>query len=167
MDIKNVLSVTKISEEKIFIDILIQITNSLFQLNTMKIHSLSLDQPTDSETEEFIIFPSTKSTNQITKVYLEKMFAIEEVYSLMKLCPYMSCLKINSFDNMNVVVFVRNILEKIHRDSNQYLRLPCFCAPAAADDSMIKILEKMKNDEKWIDNYTIKRVDDHIYLQWK
>jgi hypothetical protein len=120
MHIENILNVTQIhhleiSHEKILIDILIQITNSLPQVNTMKIHSLSLDQPRDSETEELIIFPSTKSTNQITKVCLEKMFAVEEVYSLMKLYPHMSYLKINSFDNMKVNVFIRNISKKIER----------------------------------------------------
>jgi hypothetical protein len=165
MDINSILRVTQIhyleiSLEKILIDILIQITNSLPQVNTMKIHSLSLDQARDSETEELIIFPSTESINQITKVYLEKMFAIEEVYSLMKMCSNMSYLKIDSFDNMMVDVFIQNILKKIKHDSNQHLRLLCFRAPAS-DDPMIQTLEKMKND------YTINRVDGYIFLQWK
>jgi hypothetical protein len=147
MHIENILNVTqihhlKISQEIICIDILIQITNALPHVTTMKTHSLSLDQPRDSETEELIIFPSTESINQITKVYLEKMFASEEVYSLVKLCPYMSCLKLNFFDNMKVDVFIRNVLKKISREFNRYLRLLCFRAPAT-DDPMIKTLEKM------------------------
>jgi hypothetical protein len=165
MHIENILNVTQIHhleilEEKLCIDILMQITNSLPQVTTMKIHSLSLDPARDSETDELIIFPSTKSTNQITKVCLEKMFVVEEVYSLMKLYPNMSYLKINSFDNMKVNVFIRNISKKIERESNQHLRSLCFRAPET-DDSMIKALEKMKND------YTINRVDDYIFLQWK
>ena len=107
-----------------------EITNALPQVTTMKLHSLSLDQAKDSETEELIVFPSTESINQITKVYLEKMSAIEEVYSLMKLYPNMSYLKIDSFDNMKIDVFIRNILKKINRESNQYLRLLCFRAPS-------------------------------------
>jgi hypothetical protein len=165
MHIKNILNVTQIhhleiSEEKLCFDILMQITNSLPQVTTMKLHSLSLDQARDSETDELIIFPSTESINHITKVYLEKMFAIEEVYSLMKLCRYMSYLKVDSFDNMKVDVFIRNVLKKINHDANPHLRLLCFPAPAT-DDSMIKTLETMKND------YIIKRVGDHIFLQWK
>jgi hypothetical protein len=164
-DIKQVLSVTQIhhleiSKEKLCFDILMQITNALPQVITMKIHSLSLDQAKDSETDELIVFPSTESINQITKVYLEKMFSIEEVYSLMKLCRYMSYLKINSFDNMNADMFIRNILKKVNRDSNRNLRLLCFPAPAS-DDPMIQTLEKMKND------YTINPIDDYIFLQWK
>jgi hypothetical protein len=171
MDIKSVLDVTQIhhleiSKQKICIDILMQITNALPQVTTMKLHSLSLDQPRDSETEELIVFPSTTSTNQITKVYLEKMFAIEEIYSLMKLCPYMSYIKIDSFDNMNAGMFIRNVLKRIKHDSNLHLRLLFIRAPAT-NDSMIKTLETMKNDEKLLDDYTIKRVGDYIFLQWK
>ncbi len=161
-DIKNVLGVTQIHhleilEEKFCFDILMQITNSLPQVTTMKIHSLSLDQARDSETDELIVFPSTESFNQIKKVYLEKMFTIEEVYSLMKLCPYMSYLKIDSLDNMKVDVFIRNVLKKINHDSNQHLRLLCFRVPAS-DDPMIQTLEKMKND------YTINWIDGYIFL---
>jgi hypothetical protein len=132
----------------------------------MKVHSLSLDQVKDSDTEEIIDLPSTTSTNQITKVYLEKMFAIEEVYSLIKLCPYISYLKIDSFDNMKIDMFIRNIFKKIKRESNQYLRLLCLNAPAN-DDPMIKTLEKMKKDKKLLNDYTINRIDNYIFLQWK
>jgi len=170
-DIKTILSLTQIhhleiSDEKTLVDILMEITNALPQVTTMKLHSLSLDQATELETDELIVFPSTTSTNQITKVYLEKMSAIEEVYSLMKLYPYMSYLKIDSFDNMKVDVFIRKVLKKINRQSNQYLRSLCFRAPTTADP-MIKTLEKMKNDKKLIDDYAINRVDNYIYLQWK
>jgi len=78
----------------------------------------------------------------------------------------MSYLKVNSFDNINVDVFIRNILKKINCESNRYLRLLCFPAPTT-DDSIITILEKMKNDEKLLHDYTIKPIGDHIFLQWK
>jgi phosphopentomutase len=122
-DIKSGLGVTQIHYLEIFgrktlVDILMQITNSLPQVTTMKTHSLSLNQPRDSKTKELIVFSSTKSINQITKVYLEKMFTIEEIYSLMKLCRHMSHLKIDSFDNMKVDVFIRNVLKKINCQSN-------------------------------------------------
>jgi hypothetical protein len=169
--IENILKVTRIyhleiPKEEILLDMLIRITNALPQVTTMKIHSLLLDQEEHSETEEeLIIFPSTTSTNQITKIYLEKMFHIEEVYSLMKFYSKISYLKVNSFDNMKVNVFIRNIFNKINRESNQYLRLLCVPAPTT-DDSIIKILEKMKNDKKLLDSYTIKRIGDHILLRW-
>jgi hypothetical protein len=163
-DIKNVLMVTQIHHleisAKVGIDILMQFTNALPQVTTMKLHSLSLDKAIDSETDELIVFPSTTSTNQITKVYIEKIFVIKEVYSLMKRYPNMSYLKINSFDDIDVDVFIRNILKKINHQSNQRLRLLCFRTPAS-NDSMIHTVKQMKND------YTINWVDGFIFLQWQ
>jgi hypothetical protein len=49
----------EISQKQILIDIIIQITNVLSQVTTMKLHSLSLDQAEYSETEELLVFPST------------------------------------------------------------------------------------------------------------
>jgi hypothetical protein len=170
-DITTILNATpiyhlEISQKQMLIDILIQITNALSQVTTMKLHSLSLDQAEHSETEELLVFPSTISTSQITKVYLENMSTIDEVYVLMKHYPTMSYLKIDSFGDMNMDMFVRNILKKIKRESNQHFRLLCFRAPTT-DDSMIKTLEKMKKEKKWFNDYTINRFDNYLCLQWK
>ncbi len=159
MDIKTVLSVTQIHHleisAKVGIDILVQITNALPEVTTMKLHSLSLTKARDSATDELIVFPSTQSINQITKVYIETVSTIKEIYSLMKNYPIMSYLKIHSFDNIQVNVFIRNILTKINRDSNQHLRSP------ASDDSIVHTTKKMKND------YTINWIDGFVFLQWK
>ncbi len=170
-DITTILGATpihhlEISEKQVLVDILIQITNVLPQVTTMKIHSLSLDQARHSETEELLVFPSTTSTNQITKIYLEKMSTIDEVYALMKHYPNMSYLKIDSLDNMMVNVFIRNLLKKINGESNRNLRLLCFRAPTT-DDLMIKTLEKMKKEKKWLNDYTINRFDNYLCIQWK
>ena len=50
--------------EKIFIGILIQAINILPKLDTLKIHSLSLDQPRNLSFEELVIFCSTENTNK-------------------------------------------------------------------------------------------------------
>jgi hypothetical protein len=170
-DITTILSATqiyhlKISEKGMLIDILIQITNALPQVTTMKLHSLSLDQATHSETDELMVFPSTTSTSQIAKIYLEKISTIEEIYALMKHYPNMSYLKIDSFDNMKVDVFIQNVLKKINDESNQHLRLLCFCA-STTDDSMMETLEKMKKDKKLLNDYTINRLDNYLCLQRK
>jgi len=166
MDIETILRVTQIHHieisKEVSIDILIQITNALPQVTTMKLHSLSLDKATDPETDELIVFPSTQSINQITKVYLETVSATKEIYSLIKKYPNMSYLKINSFVNVEVDVFIRNILKKINRQFNPSLRLLCFRARATESDvSMVHTVKKMKTD------YTINHVDGFTFLQWK
>jgi hypothetical protein len=67
---------------------------------------------------------------------------------------------------MNVELFLQDILKNINNQNNEYLRLLCFRAPVA-DDKMIRKLEKMINEKKLLSDYTIKRVLNNIYLQWK
>jgi hypothetical protein len=94
------------------------------------------------------------------------MVEITDIYFLMELCPYMNYLKIGFINDMDVELFVRQMLNIINSEHNQYLRLLCFCVPAA-DDKIIRKLEKMINTEKLIVDYSIKRVCNRIYLQWK
>jgi hypothetical protein len=170
MNINQVLTIAQIYHleilEKIFIGTLIQTVGSLSELNSLKVHSLSLYQPRNLFEEEADILCSSEDIIQITKVYLEKMIEIQEVYFLMALCPYMEYLKVECINNMDVELFVRDMLDKINHERNGYLRLLCFHV-RAADDKMIQKLEKMIQTEKLLVDYSIKRVCDNIYLQWK
>jgi hypothetical protein len=164
-NIDHILAVTQIyhleiCKRKIFIDILIEIINCLPELNSLKIHSLSLHE------EEIDIFCSTKYTNKITKVYFEEINHIKDIYFIMTLCPSMTYLKVNLINNMDIQFYLRNIFKKINHDCIEHLRLLCFRV-LAADDEIIKKLDKMIHSKKFIFNYTIKRVCDNIYLQWK
>jgi len=147
---------------KIFVGKLIEILFSLLELDSLYVTSLSLSKSRclSNQYAETLSFISSK--NQITKVNLEKMIDIEEVYFLIKLCPRMIYLQVNHINNMDMELFVRLILIK----SNDNLRLLSFRVPAA-DDEMIKTLEQMINSEKLLFEYTIKRILGNIYLQWK
>ncbi|CAF1493698.1 unnamed protein product [Rotaria sordida] len=139
VDINRVLSLVQIyyleiPKEKIFIGILLQIIDLLPELNSLKLHSLSLSEPRVLCEEEVDILTSTEDTRRI--------------------------------NNMNVELFVQNILEKINAEHNDHLRLLCFHIPTA-DDEMIKKLHKMIDVKKLLSDYTIKRVQKNIYLQWK
>ncbi|CAF1346945.1 unnamed protein product [Rotaria sp. Silwood1] len=74
--IKRVLTIVQIYyleilEKDICIDQLIQIINSLPDLNSIKIHALLLAQSTDLCGAKVDIHSSTNRTNKITKVYLK------------------------------------------------------------------------------------------------
>ncbi|CAF3718449.1 unnamed protein product [Rotaria sp. Silwood1] len=155
----------EISDEKTFIGTLIQIIKLLPKLDSLKIRSLSFDQPKSLSAEELAILCSIANICKITKVYLEKMVGIGEVYLLMTLCPYMLYPKVGFINNINVELFLRNILEKINHERNNYLRSLCFHIPTA-EDKMIKKLEKMINIEKLLLDFIIERVLDNIYLKW-
>ena len=61
---------------------------------------------------------------------------------------------------------LQSILEEINHEYNDDFRSLCFHV-TGVDDQMIKTLEKMINDEKLLTNYTIKRIFENIYIQWK
>ena len=170
-DITTSLSAThiyhlEISEELVMIDILKEIINALPHVMTMKLHSLSLNQPEHSETRQLMVLPSTTSNNQITKIYLEKMSTIDEISALIEHYPMMSYLKIDSFGEMKVNLFIANVLKKINRQSNRNLRLLCIRIPTT-NHSIIKTLEKMKKEKKLLNDYTINRFDNYLCLQWE
>jgi len=137
----------KIPEKAIFIGVLIVLMNLLPELNTLKIHSSKLHEPRKLNDEELRIFCSIKCTNKITKLYLEKIINLEEFSYFLILLPYMIYLKVDYINHMDIYSVLRNIVENINYDCNNYRRLLCFHVPTA-DDEMIKKLDKMINDEK-------------------
>ncbi len=170
-EIERVLNVEQIYhleilEEKIFIGTLFQVIDLLPELNTLKIHSLSLNQRRSLCFKDLVILCSTESTSKITKVYLEKMINIKDVYYLMALCPYMTHFKVDFINDMDVKVFLRKIFKKLNHGRNKHLRSLCFRVQAT-DDEYIKKLEEVINAKKRLLDYTIKRVLESVYLEWK
>ena len=78
----------------------------------------------------------------------------------------MTYLKVEFINNMDIQLFVRFILTKIITKSNSQLQLLCFRV-AAADNKIIDKLNNMIDSEKLLSDYTIKRVLENIYLEWK
>ncbi|CAF4973866.1 unnamed protein product, partial [Rotaria sp. Silwood1] len=156
----------EIPKEKIFIGTLIEIVNLLPEINTLKIHSLSLYEPRMLNSEERCTFSSIKDTSKITNVYLEKMNEIEEFSFLSELCPYMESFKVDYIKHIDFKFVLRYIFKKIKEDCNDCLCVLCFRIPTV-DDEMIRKLKRMINFEKILFNYTIKRVTDYIYIEWE
>ncbi|CAF3421871.1 unnamed protein product [Rotaria sp. Silwood1] len=168
--IRDLLAMTQIyhleiSKKTIYSDILIEIIYKLSALDTLKITSLILSQSRCLFIENKNL-RLVSNKNNIKKVYLEKMLTMEEVYFLIRLCPRMTYLKIDFINDMNIELFVKDILKKINNDCNQYLRSLCIHNPTA-DDDIIQKLEEMINREKLLHHFTIKCIADNIYLQWK
>lgn len=156
----------EISIENVDISNLINLLNSFPELNSLKIRSLAcfdlknLD-PLDSE-----ILYSMEDTSKITKVYIETMNTMDEFDFLLDLCPHMEYFKVDHIKLIDIKLALRYILRKLNTNDNDCLNLLCFRVPTA-DDEMVRKLNRMIYLEKLLYNYTIKRVADHIYLQWK
>jgi len=78
----------------------------------------------------------------------------------------MEYLNVECIKDMNIELFIRNILNVINNNHYEYLRLLCIYI-TTADDQMIKRLKKMIDDEKLLLDYTIHRELYNIYLKWK
>ena len=154
--------------EKVDCVTLIDITYALSELDSLKIHSLALST-TKSLSGKELVRRFMLNENKTTKVCLENMIKMEDVYFLIKFCPRMNYLQINSINNMDVKLFVRDILNKINYYCHHYLHSLCFCIPTA-DDNMVIELKEMIDSEKLLFHYSIKREHDRIYLsaigQW-
>jgi hypothetical protein len=169
MNIRDILTTAhiyhlEVSHKKTDFSILMDIINSLPKLQSLKIHSLSLLEPRDLLSEEKMVRLVAKK-NKIIKVCLDKMTEMKEIYYLMKLCPRMEYLQVDCINTIEVELVVQDILNKINKNSNEYLRLLCICVPTA-DDKMVEKLKEIINSKKVLVDYTIKRLLDHIYLQW-
>jgi len=153
----------EIPNEQIFNGTLRKAVNSLPDLMTLDIFSLSFEESRELCEEE----ASRESKSQITKVCLEMMMEITDIYFLMVLCPKMEYLRVASLNDMDVELFVREILNKINSENNQHLRLLSFVVEGA-NDELIQKLDSMIKTEKLIVDYSIQYVYlDNIFLQWK
>ena len=169
VDLERVLPIGRIyhleiSEEKIPFTNLIQTTNLIPELETLKTHSLSLESTQTREELRLII--STLNIGRITKVYLEVMRDIEDVYFLMTFYPLMTLMRINCLHTTDVVAFFRDTLKERLRIPNRHLRRLCVRLPKA-DEQIIKKLDHLIKSEELLVDYIIQYRLDHIYLQWK
>jgi hypothetical protein len=151
--------------EEISVPILIRILFILHELDSLLISTLLLSQQRSLDDFERTLLEKVPHTNRITKVNLGEMNDIEEVYFLIDVCPHLTYLQVDNLHQMDMELFVRLIFKKMNTKSSHQLRLLSFAIPAA-DDPMIKQLNKMIDDEKLLFDYAIKRVLNHIYLQW-
>lgn len=147
-----------IDKESILMDTLIEIINQLPKLITLKIRSIVLSKPASSYEDEI----KFSNVNEIQKVYLKKMNDIEQVHILIKICSQMNYFQVNHINSMNTELFLSTIINQDHHN----LRYLC-CRVPAADDCMIQQFSKMIDSQKNLLNYTMWRVVEYIYLQWK
>jgi len=75
-------------------------------------------------------------------------------------------LKVKLGNNMDINLVLRTILKDIYTNDRCSIGSLCVYVPAA-DDQMIENLQQMIKYEQLLIQFTIKRILDNIYLQWK
>ncbi|CAF0770894.1 unnamed protein product [Rotaria sp. Silwood1] len=168
-DIKRILVITHVYHLNIHktptsICLLIRMIDILPDLLTLKIYSLLLDGDRGLNMEEFSIFCAKR--NRINAVYVEVLNNIHCVGSLFMVCHYIKHFQVKHIINMNIQMFLQIILKEITHRNNHYLHSLCF-HETAANYQTIEYLQEINKYEQLLVDFTIKRINNNIYLQWK
>jgi hypothetical protein len=169
--IEHVLRITQIYRLEIHkknftIPVLIQTVNLLPEITTLKIHSLSTDKTIKITVNELFTLWSMEGRSKITEVYLEEINDVQELDFLFIICPYIGYFKVGYINIMDVQSFLRTIFKKINHYDNHQLRSLCFHVQTP-DDRIVEDIKEMIKCEKLLHYFTVKRILDTVYLQWK
>ncbi|UJR11600.1 hypothetical protein I4U23_015782 [Adineta vaga] len=153
-------------QQQIFIVKLGEILNLLPDLDSLKLGTISISYPRSVTEEELFGSYYLISQNKVTKLCLERIDRFEEIYFIISLCPRIQKLRINFLKKMNIELFVRSFFTEVRRREIQTLKSLCFCVPIV-DDKMMKKLETMIKNENLLLDFSMKRMMNQIYIQWK
>ncbi|CAF1276540.1 unnamed protein product [Adineta steineri] len=168
--IKRILNVTQIYhlniEQQISNERLMQIIHLLPNLISINIYSLEFYREISFLNQGYPTTSAFEHAKKIKYVCLGTASTIKDIYFLMSFCPQMEYLSVECIENMNIQLFLKDILKEINQKHYEYLHLLCIFI-RTADDQMIKQLNQMIYDEKLLLDYTIHRQGYNIYLKWK
>ncbi|CAF1140648.1 unnamed protein product [Adineta steineri] len=168
--IKRILNVTQIYhlniEQQISNERLMQIIHLLPNLISINIYSLEFYREISFLNQGYPTTSALEHAKKIKYVYLGTASTIKDIYFLMSFCRQMEYLSVECIENMNIQLFLKDILKEINQKHYGYLHLLCIFI-RTADDQMIKQLNQMIYDEKLLLDYTIHRQTYNIYLKWK
>lgn len=114
--------------------------------------------------EEFAIFSAKR--NRINAVYVEVFDNIHCAGCLFMACHHIKHFQVKHIINMNIQMFLQMILKEITHRNNYYLHSLCF-HETAANYQTIEYLQEINKYEQLLVDFTIKRINNNIYLQWK
>jgi hypothetical protein len=143
---------------------LLKIIRLLPYLNSLKISSLPIIQSDWLFINHGKILSSTLINNKITKVSLQNINDIEQVYFILYLCHRMQYFQLDVPKNMDLNVLVRFILKESAMHT-RFLNSLCLSTPNA-NEYTIDQLQKMIKSEKLLFNFNIKCISNNILVKW-
>jgi len=130
----------------------------IFPLLPRQIYSLS-----DNEIENLILDPRN---SRLTKMKLRLIIDIEQIFFFIRLIQYVEYLEIECSNDINLELLVKCILLKTGNCVTSKLFSMCLCV-GRINDEMMEKLHQIMACKDFVHEYTINRVCDRIYFQWK
>jgi hypothetical protein len=154
-----------ISGINLSIDMLIEIMRLLPNLNSLKMSSVSSLQLNSLSVEDTKKHLLVSVTNKITKVKLAKVTEMKQIQLFINLCLRMEYLELDCMANTDLEKLITLILMKqITYIPNLYF----LCLNVHnASEKMIQKLATVIDLQTLLKDYTINRIGDKIFLQWK
>jgi hypothetical protein len=152
-----------INYQNIPIGRLIRIIQSLPNLDSIKICSLSPIEPGWLVGQDGGILFSTSINNKITKINLELITDIEQVNVIFYICRHIKYFQVNVPENMNLETFVRFIVKKASTYIPHLTSL-CICL-SNVNEQMISNLQELIGADKLLPNHKIKYFCNKILLK--
>jgi hypothetical protein len=144
---------------------LIEIIRLLPNLDSLKISSLTNLQLNALSVEDTKKHLFVSAMNKITKVKLDKFTEEKHIQLLINFCPRIQYLEVDCVSNTNLGMFMKYILV------NQMVHIPNLCSVCVnipnASETMIQDLAMTIKLKTLVDNYTIQRIGDMIFLHRK
>lgn len=164
--ILGVLHITclNITRREIFVAMLINFIRYLPHLDSLVVSSLAMTHPRCLSVLEVTTLRLVSNDNKITKVNLQQMNNLAQVQFILDLCPRIEYLEVDCTNDVFPEIVVRFILLK----NIKYIpNLSSLCLKISKmDENIIEKLKNMIDLEQLRHNYTIKQIDNRIYLRW-
>ncbi|CAF2742025.1 unnamed protein product [Rotaria sp. Silwood2] len=150
---------------EMFTGTFVKLVQLLPNLQSLKLSSFPFLQLSYLSNEDKLNLNLISIKNKITEVSFEGMNDFEQVYFVIFLCTHMQYLEVRCTKYTNLDILLRCVLIK-NCTLTPYLRSLNFYVPNASEALVYK-LQTLIYHEKLLNDYTIKRCGENIYLQWR
>ena len=153
-----------INVKEISTAILVQIIKLLPNLDSLKVSSLKMIQPTCSNVDFIDMYLHSLMSNKITKVCLENTTNMEQVDFLFYLCRGVQHFQVHVPEDMDLDMFLLSIVIKA-ATFVPWLKSLCLRIPHINDD-IIRHIQNLIQEKTLLSSYILKRSGNRIFLQW-
>jgi hypothetical protein len=151
---------------QIHLQIFLKLLHYLPDLNVLRLSSVSSLLSGYLDAKRSGIIQTIADRNNITKISLNQMIYMGEIWLIIDLCLRMRYLEIACINEIDLISFLHFILNKQSNICIPDLRILCLHVRNLSDSRMEK-LRKMITSEKLLIDYDIERLDHTINLYWK
>lgn len=150
--------------DKFCLSTVLQCLNRWLELDSLRITFKEGDESAVLHAEEHRTLDE-HSRYKITKLSIEQFLAFDQIVSLIKVCLDLSHFQLKCRNIDDIEWLIRYVSTEQKSSRFRHLHFLCIWFPLA-DENTMKILQDCMNTDRLLDNHTIKRIGERIYVEW-